>query len=176
MEFSIHFFPTVLAPWWEGTGLSCLSQALGRNSFQGCSPGSREQGQHLPTRCNPKSRAWAGEEPKPRWFWESFLGCSAALWWLPATSASSWAQGLSLGRSSCQAVPLCHQLWHLWRWAPSLSKPSFRMSLALLKSLFFPISPWRLKNNYPWFSKFISKLPQDPGLCIIQPCWFVDRL
>lgn len=81
VEFSTHFFPTVLAPRWEDTGLRCLSQVLGRNSFQGCSPGSREQGQHLPTHCNPKSRAWAEEEPRPRSFWESFLVCSAALWW-----------------------------------------------------------------------------------------------
>lgn len=140
MEVSIHFFHTVLAPWWEGTGLSCLSQALGRNSFQGCSPGSRERGQHLPTRCNPKSRAWAGEEPRPRWFWEGFLGCSAALWWLPATCASSKAQGLSLGRSSARQC------------LSATSSGSFRGGLLLFQSR---LSGCRLLYSSPYSSPFL---------------------
>lgn len=95
MGFSIHFFPTVLAPWWEGTGLSCLAQALGRNSFYGCSPGCREQGQHLPTRCNPKSRGWAGEEPRPDHFGNISLAAqllySGYLLPLPPPGHRKWA-------------------------------------------------------------------------------------
>lgn len=73
VEFSIHSFPNVSAPWWEGTRLSCLSQALGRNSFQGCSP--ENKGSTCPLAVTPNP------EPRPRSFWEGFLGCSAALQW-----------------------------------------------------------------------------------------------